>query len=94
MDTTTLQVPLTKQLKASATSVAEEYGFSSLQEIVRVLLTKLSKRELGVSIEQFPTVRLSAKNEKRYAKMDEDFKNGKNVYTANSLDEFFEEIAS
>lgn len=94
MDTTTLQVPLTKQLKASATSVAEEYGFSSLQEVVRVLLTKLSKRELAVSIEQFPAVRLSAKNEKRYAKMDEDFKAGKNVYTANSLEEFFDKIAS
>lgn len=94
MDTTTLQVPLTKQLKASATSVAEEYGFSSLQEVVRVLLTKLSKRELAVSIEQFPAVKLSAKNEKRYAKMDEDFKAGKNVYTANSLEEFFDKIAS
>ena len=94
MDTTTLQVPLTKQLKTNATIVAEEYGFSSLQEVGRVLLTKLSKRELGVSIEQFPTVKLSAKNEKRYAKMDEDFKKGVNSDSANSLDEFFDKIAS
>ncbi len=92
MDTTTLQVPLSKQLKASATDIAKEYGFSSLQEVVRVLLTKLSKRELNVSVEQFPAVKLSAKNEKRYAKMDEDFKNGKNVYSANSVDEFLNEL--
>lgn len=93
MDTTTLQVPLTKRLKANATSVAEEYGFSSLQEVVRVLLTKLSKKELSVSVEQFPAVKLSAKNEKRYMKMEEDFKNGKNWETANSLEEFFDKLA-
>lgn len=94
MDTTTLQVPLSKNLKSEATSVAKEYGFSSLQEIVRVLLTKLSKRELSVSVEQFPAVKLSAKNEKRYAKMDEDFRKGKNVYSANSVEELMRELAS
>jgi antitoxin component of RelBE/YafQ-DinJ toxin-antitoxin module len=92
MDTTTLQVPLTKELKYSATSVAKKYGFSSLQEIVRVLLTKLSREELTVSVEQFPAVKLSAKNEKRYAKMEEDFKAGRNVYTANSVEEFLNEL--
>lgn len=92
MDTTTLQVPLTKELKSSATNVAKEYGFSSLQEIVRVLLTKLSRKELSVSIEQFPAVKLSAKNEKRYTKMEEDFKAGRNFYTANSIEEFLDEL--
>ena len=38
MSTTTLQIPVSKDLKSSATEVAKEYGFSSLQEIVRVLL--------------------------------------------------------
>ena len=92
MDTTTLQIPLSKKLKANATTVAGEYGFSSLQEIVRVLLTKLSKRELGVSVEQFPSVKLSAKNEKRYAKMDDDLKKGENWHTANSVEELMKEL--
>jgi len=92
MDTTTLQIPISKNLKASATAVAKDFGFSSLQEVTRVLLTKLAKRELNVSVEQFPAVMLSAKAEKRYAKMDEDFKTGKNVYTAKSVDEFLEKL--
>jgi antitoxin component of RelBE/YafQ-DinJ toxin-antitoxin module len=93
MDTTTLQVPLTKTLKSSATQVAREYGFSSLQEIVRVMLSKLAKKEFVITFgEQFPTVALSAKNEARYAKMEEDFRSGRNVYSTDSLDDFFAKL--
>ena len=92
MDTTTLQVPLSKNLKADATGVAKEYGFSSLQEVVRFMLTKFARREIGVSLEQFPAVKLSAKNEKRYAKMDEDFKKGKNIYFAKDVDDFMRQL--
>jgi len=93
MDTTTLQVPLTKDLKFNATQVAKEYGFSSLQEIVRVMLSKLAKKEFVISFgEQFATVALSAKNEARYAKMEEDFKANRNVYTAENLDDFFDKL--
>ncbi|EKE04897.1 MAG: hypothetical protein ACD_19C00429G0057 [uncultured bacterium] len=93
MDTTTLQVPLTKTLKHNATEVAKEYGFSSLQEIVRVMLSKLAKKEFVISFgEQFPAVALSAKNEARYMKMEEDFKANRNVYGAENLDDFFDKL--
>jgi len=95
MDTTTLQIPVSKSLKADATIVAKEYGFSSLQEIVRVMLAKLAKKELSITIsEQFPPVKLSAKNEARYAKMEEDFKTGKNVFYAKNVNEFLNDLAS
>lgn len=55
MDTTTLQVPLTKELKAEATKVAKEYGFSSLQGVVRVLLTLLAKGQLNFNLEKSKT---------------------------------------
>lgn len=55
MDTTTLQVPLTKELKTKATKVAKEYGFSSLQEVVRVLLTLLAKGQLNFNLEKSKT---------------------------------------
>ncbi len=42
MSRTILQIPMTKELRAKAEAVAQEYGFSSLQETVRVLLHKLS----------------------------------------------------
>lgn len=93
MNRTTLQVPLSKSLKASATAVATDYGFSSLQDIVRLFLAKFAKRELVISVGE-PAVRLSAKNEKRYLKMDKDFDEGKNVRYASSVKELMNELTS
>lgn len=61
MNTTILQIPMSKSLKNSASVVANEYGFSSLQDLLRVILTQLSRRELVVSIEK--PIQLSKKNE-------------------------------
>lgn len=77
MDTTILQVPLPKNLKADAVSVAKENGFSSLQEVVRFFLTKFARKEIGVTFERFPAVKLSAKNDRRYAKMVDDVLSGR-----------------
>ena len=94
MDTTTLQVPLKKSLKAEATLVAKEYGFSSLQDVVRFMLTGFAKREISIKLEQFPSVKLSAKNEARYAKMEEDFRNGRNVKSFDNIDDFMHDLTS
>ena len=91
---TNLQVPISKSLKNDATAVAREYGFSSLQEITRVILTKLAKRELNVSVEQFPAVQLSSEATKRYNKMDEDFKKGKNVDSFDSVEALMKDLRS
>ena len=92
MDTVTLQVPMNKSLRDTAAVVAADYGFSSLQEVIRVLLNKLAKRQLSVNIEQFPAVKLSAKNEKRYLKMVDDFKAGRNVYYAKDVDDMMKQL--
>ncbi len=92
MNSVTLQVPMDKSLRNSAAQVAQEYGFSSLQEVIRVLLSKLAKRQLSVSVEQFPTVKLSAKNEKRYIKMEQDFRADRNVYHAKDVDDFLRQL--
>ena len=94
MDTTTLQVPISKNLKASASAVAKDSGFSSLQEVVRFMLTKFARKEIGISIEQFPATPLSTKNENRYIKMSEDFKKGKNIYSSYNADEFLKKLSS
>lgn len=77
MDTTILQVPISKSLRSEAVSVAKDSGFSSLQEVVRIMLTKFAKKEIGVTFERFPAVKLSAKNDRRYAKMANDVLSGK-----------------
>lgn len=91
MDTTILQIPVSKSLKSSATLVAKDYGFSSLQEIIRVLLTKLARRQLTVQIEEMVTP-LSRQAEKRYLKMEKDFKTGKNVYMAKDVDDLMRQL--
>lgn len=83
-NTTILQIPMDKALKQKATLVASDYGFSSLQEIVRVIISKLAKKELVVSVTEEKEKTLSPKAEKRYMRMLEDYKNGKNFYTVNN----------
>jgi antitoxin component of RelBE/YafQ-DinJ toxin-antitoxin module len=92
MNTVTLQVPMDKKIRDAAAAVAGEYGFSSLQEVIRVLAAKLAKRELNVSVEQFPVVKLSKKNEKRYTQMESDFRANRNVYHANDLRDFLHQL--
>jgi len=80
-------------VKKDASLVAREYGFSSLQEIVRVILTKLAKREISIGIEQTP-IYLSKNAEKRYLRMDRDFDRGKNVFIASSVEELMKNLNS
>ena len=82
-----------KSLKQSAQEVASEYGFSSLQALLRVILTKLSRRELVVSIEE-SAVGLSKKNEQRYLKMSRDFAEGRNIKSFSSVDTLMKDLRS
>lgn len=72
---TILQVPVDKNLRDKASRVSEKMGFSSLQESIRIFLSRLAAEEIHINFE--PTVRLSEKNEKRYLKMLKDIKSGK-----------------
>jgi len=44
MKRTILQIPINPELKAAAEKKAEMLGFSSLQEMVRVMLTQLTRK--------------------------------------------------
>ena len=76
MNTTILQVPISKELRTQAASVAMKLGFSSLQETVRIFLKQLASEEIKITFESKPII-LSAKNDTRYAKMLDDVKKGK-----------------
>jgi len=94
MDTTILQIPISKSLRAEAVGVAKDSGFSSLQEVVRLMLTKFARREIGVTFERFPAVKLSARNDRRYAKMVDDFERGRNFKTFNNVDDLMKDLTS
>ena len=96
MQRVTVQVPTTKKLRDSAAKVAEEYGFSSLQEMLRVFLNKIAKREVKVSIEEnveYLTPQEDAILEARYKEFLAEKKKGK-TFTATSVEEMMKQLTS
>ena len=89
MQKTILQVPLTQDLKINAEKAAHEQGFSSLQEIVRVFLSKLAAKKVEVTLE---SIFLSDENEERYLAMTKDFETNKNTHTATTVDDLLSQL--
>lgn len=91
---TTLQVPVDGDLKSRATKVAKSMGFSSLQETVRLFLTKLARGDMRIELTSFDADEyVSPKAIARYDKMERDIKSGKIKTTvAHSVDELMEQL--
>lgn len=51
MNSTILQVPISKNLRDEAVKAAARLGFSSLQEIVRIFLMQLAKGRIKITFE-------------------------------------------
>ena len=78
MDRIILQVPVSKVLKNEAEAVSMDFGFSSLQELIRVIFNKIAKRELTVSVGEIENITvLSTAAEKRFRKALDDIKKRK-----------------
>lgn len=60
------------ELRQKSEKTAADLGFSSLQELVRIFLNQFSRQQITLSF-NIPEIKLSAKNEKRYLKMVEDY---------------------
>lgn len=91
MNTVTLQVPMSRSLRQQAQIVADEYGFSSIQEVIRLFLNRFSQKSISLNFGE-PSVVLSDKAEKRYLKMEKDFRAGKNIYRATNVDDFMKQL--
>jgi len=91
MQKTILQVPVNKQLKDDAEKAAYAEGFSSLQEMLRVFMTKLANRKISLTFNN-EVVQLSKRNEKKYLKITEDFTQKKNISEADSVDDLMEQL--
>jgi len=83
MNKTVLQIPINQDLKISAEQEALSQGFSSLQELVRVFLSKIAARKIEITLQE--STMLSGINEKRYLDMTNDFELGKNIYSSDSV---------
>ena len=88
MNRVIVQVPMKKELREQAEAAAKNNGFSSLQEVIRVLLSQLAKKEIVIRVEE-PEERLSPRAARRYNKIIEEIKQGKNITHTKNLDELF-----
>ncbi|MDO8576813.1 MAG: hypothetical protein Q7R82_00570 [Candidatus Daviesbacteria bacterium] len=83
-----VQVPMSRELKEKAEMVSTDLGFSSIQETIRVLLTKLSKREFNLKVEETEEItHLSPAAERKFKKAVEDIKAGKNITKTKNINE-------
>ena len=90
-----VQVPMTQELKEKVEIVSSDLGFSSIQEAIRVLLTKLSKREFNLKVEEVEEITyLSPAAERKFKKAVEDIKAGRNIYKPRNKKEFFDILNS
>lgn len=91
---TTLQVPVDANLKSRATKAAKAMGFSSLQETVRLFLTKLARGDMHVELTTLDTDEyVSPKAIARYDKMERDIKSGKEpVYGATDVQDLLDQL--
>lgn len=87
---------MTKDLKEKAEIVSSDLGFSSLQETIRVLLTKLAKREFSIKVEENveEIAHLSKAAEKKFKKAVEDIKAGRNITKTENVDELLQMLHS
>lgn len=93
MQKITLQIPMDSKLKVEAEKVALEQGFSSLQELVRVILSRVAQKKIEVNFEEENVIHLSPKADRRYARIMRDIESGKEkVYTAKNIDDLMKQL--
>ena len=91
MNNTVLQIPMSSDLRQKSEKAAENQGFSSLQEVVRVFLNKFANGDLTLNFEM-PQIKLSPKAEKRYQKIIQDYENDRNITKTDNLNDFFDKL--
>jgi antitoxin component of RelBE/YafQ-DinJ toxin-antitoxin module len=95
MSRTILQVPVNATLRREAERQALSQGFSSLQEAVRIFLKKLARGVIGITFEDEEAIQLSPRAIKRYEKIMQDIKSGKEkVYRAKNVKDLMLQLNS
>lgn len=88
-----IQVPVNPALKNRVEKKAENSGFSSVQQLIRLFLTRYASGEIKVGFEErVLPVQLSKRAIRRYNKIDKDYKKGKNIFVAESVDDLMNQL--
>lgn len=87
MNSITIQLPLSEKELASAKQLAKRWGFSSAEEALKEIMRHFLAGEI-----ESTDIKLAKKAKTRYRKMEQDFKSGNNIITAESVDEFLNQL--
>ena len=94
MNRTVLQIPMSPTLRQRAEREALYQGFSSIQEAVRIFLSKLANKKIGITFGE-ESVKLSPRAIKRYNKILHDIESGKEkLYKAKSVEDLMRQLNS
>lgn len=85
---------MSEDLRTKAEKVSLDMGFSSIQEVIRVLLSNLSANKLKIEISNPDEPELSPKAKGRFAKIMKEIAMGKGIYKPKNDKEFFEMLNS
>lgn len=93
-----IQVPLKASIKRKAEEVAEDYGYSSLQEVIRLFLTSFAKGDIQLLMynphaTEYISPEFEAFLEKREKEVRKAIKEGK-AYTVHSAEELTKLVES
>ena len=94
MDRVILQVPMSNELKLKAEKAAKKEGFSSLQEIIRVILNKFTNKEISLGLYQEKPVQLSPQAIRRYNKAVKDIEAGIGIVKTKDAQDFIKKLNS
>jgi hypothetical protein len=78
-----IQIPIPSAIKRKVEIKAQAMGYASVEDMLSKFIVKVSTNKLDSQ----DVVYLSKKAQERYAKMDEDYKNGKNWHEFDNADD-------
>lgn len=87
-----IQVPVSPQFRNKVEKKAKTDGFSSVQQLIRLVLSKYESGHLEVGFREAEPIKLSPEAKKRYKRMEEDFEKGKNIRTAHGVNELMHQL--
>ena len=87
--TAVLQIPMEKSLRVKSEEGAREMGFTSLQDLVRLFLSKVAASTMSVNFCEIPEITLSKKAIRRYNRQLKKIESGKGFYKLENAEDLF-----
>ncbi|MBU3978145.1 hypothetical protein KJ980_04095 [Patescibacteria group bacterium] len=92
MCSSTIRLQLEEKELIKAHKLAEEWGFSSVEEVLKEFIKRFLNKNVVTSSNLTQKITLTKKAKTRYKQMNEDFKIEKDISIAKSVDDFLAQL--